>query len=170
MGRKCKYLSGLVYNNVEVLYTIGRKDQHSLWMCKCICGKEFIKLYSNITRGKNMGCDECYRSFAQIKLRPFESRYNSLISVNKERNNVNLTYEEYIEFTKIKNCHYCNVPMNWHPYHMTGYYLDRKDNSLGYSVDNCVVCCARCNEAKSDHFTYDEWKQIGNLIRSWNDK
>lgn len=29
------------------------------------------------------------------------------------------------------------------------------------------TCCARCNWSKGDQFTYEEWKQIGDLIRSW---
>jgi hypothetical protein len=36
------------------------------------------------------------------------------------------------------------------------YQLDRKDNDLGYTPENVVACCTRCNYAKRDHFTYDE--------------
>lgn len=32
-----------------------------------------------------------------------------------------------------------------------------KDNSLGYSVSNCVVCCHRCNDAKSNGYSYEQW-------------
>lgn len=28
--------------------------------------------------------------------------------------------------------------------------IDRKDNTIGYLVENCVTCCGQCNRAKSD--------------------
>jgi hypothetical protein len=41
-------------------------------------------------------------------------------------------------------CHYCGLASS--PDYLTG--VDRKDNALGYTVDNCVPCCATCNRAK----------------------
>lgn len=34
--------------------------------------------------------------------------------------------------------------------------LDRKDASKGYTVNNCVPCCARHNQIKSDFFSYTD--------------
>ncbi len=28
--------------------------------------------------------------------------------------------------------------------------IDRLDNALGYTLDNCVPCCKRCNQAKNN--------------------
>lgn len=38
-----------------------------------------------------------------------------------------------------------------------GYHLDRKNTNNPYSLENCVVCCNRCNYGKSNMFSYDEW-------------
>ena len=35
--------------------------------------------------------------------------------------------------------------------------IDRIDSSKGYSVDNCVPCCAKCNYAKHD-LSIDDFK------------
>jgi hypothetical protein len=75
---------------------------------------------------------------------------------------VTLTYDEYIQFTKIKNCHYCNNSIPWRPYNSgnkkaQAYFLDRKDNDGPYSKENCVVCCTRCNRMRSNKFTYEEF-------------
>ena len=43
--------------------------------------------------------------------------------------------------------------------------LERKDNEKGYSEENCVLACAICNNAKSDKFTYEEFKRVGKVIR-----
>jgi len=39
--------------------------------------------------------------------------------------------------------------------------IDRKDNNKGYSVDNMVLACIRCNFIKGDFFTFSEMKEIG---------
>lgn len=60
------------------------------------------------------------------------------------------------------NCHYCGqVPKQIASKQTTnGAYLyngiDRVDNSLGYTLDNCVPCCKFCNRAK-DTLTKEEF-------------
>jgi phage-related protein len=74
------------------------------------------------------------------------------VSKNKSIEN-SLTFEEFLEFTKIGHCHYCGNPITWNSYRhkqkgYNGYNLDRKDNGGGYAKDNCVVCCEVCNYMK----------------------
>ena len=38
--------------------------------------------------------------------------------------------------------------------------IDRKDSSAGYTPNNCVPCCPRHNEIKSNVFTYDQMREI----------
>lgn len=170
MANNFSDLTGQVFGKIYIVGLISSysdKLHHSNWLCRCVCGIEFTKTSSNIKRGKNVGCDSCYR--AHRKYRPFEALYNILVKVAKDKNIFVLDYEEYLKFTLTKICHYCNEYIDWKPYKSNeGYKLDRKDNNLGYTKENCVVCCARCNKAKSDHFTYEQWLEIGKLIRSWS--
>lgn len=39
------------------------------------------------------------------------------------------------------------------------------DNRRGYDIENCVLACAVCNNAKSDKFTYEEFKRLGDVIK-----
>ena len=39
-----------------------------------------------------------------------------------------------------------------------------KKIDLKYTLKNCVLACALCNMAKSDMFTYDEFKRVGKGI------
>jgi hypothetical protein len=41
--------------------------------------------------------------------------------------------------------------------------IDRVDNTKGYSVDNCVPCCRRCNVAKAD-MTPDQFLGWASLV------
>ena len=43
--------------------------------------------------------------------------------------------------------------------------VDRIDNRRGYDIENCVLACAVCNNAKSDKFTYEEFKRLGDVIK-----
>lgn len=38
--------------------------------------------------------------------------------------------------------------------------IDRKDNSKGYSEQNCVLACYFCNNDKSDIFSYEQYKEF----------
>jgi hypothetical protein len=42
--------------------------------------------------------------------------------------------------------------------------LDRKDNDLGHTMDNCIPCCAVCNLTRGNRFTVDEMEEIGQVI------
>ena len=80
-----------------------------------------------------------------------------------------------------RTCHYCGIEENdflkiWGEFYggkKRGGILevDRKDNARGYEIDNCVLACAVCNNAKSDKFTYEEFKMVGNTIgKIWRER
>ncbi len=48
--------------------------------------------------------------------------------------------------------------------------IDRLDSNLEYSKDNCVLACYWCNNAKTDEFTFEEFKEVGKVIRKIWDK
>ena len=160
-------LSGRVFGKVTVIKPLKKFTNRRKWLCRCACGKEFARRGTVLLTGKSTGCRSCNNG--NLKM-PYESLYHNLCDMAKDRTSVELTYEEYLTFTSQKECHYCGSEILWkqHSGNANGHKLDRKDNSLGYSKRNCVVCCPRCNRAKSNHFTYEEWVQIGALIKSWN--
>ena len=102
---------------------------------------------------------------------PYRWLWNKIrYEAKKAGRGCSLTFNQFLRFVRIKQCHYCKASINWTPHagrNARCYYLDRKDNCRGYSRKNCVVCCSRCNRAKSYHFTYAEWKAIGRVIRGF---
>lgn len=70
--------------------------------------------------------------------------------------------------SKRKICIYCGISeenvsklgdvLNDYTFRLT---IDRKDNERGYSPDNIVLSCRRCNYVKSDILTYEEMLEVG---------
>ena len=164
MNTELAMLAGRTFGILTAKVYLGKDEKsHHMYNCLCECGEYVVVRGGHLLDGtKSCGCRQ------GTNLRPYESLYNRILSFTKHPNNI--TYEEFLEFTKEKECHYCGSEVIFRPFiHQgEGYNLDRKDSSLGYSKENCVVCCKRCNIGKNALFSYDEWVQIGKLIRSWH--
>jgi len=84
------------------------------------------------------------------------------IAINTRHISFDLTLAQYAALITGAQCHYCggNLPMS-------GSGLDRKKSSLGYSTENCVPCCRRCNEIRGrDNISYLEMFEVIKLLRT----
>lgn len=177
LGVPPRELTNQRFGKLVVLSLVSVKPP--IWRCKCDCGNT-VTLRSSYLLGSKQDCGCSYRGgvpqqiggrAAALKLRkrPFEALYNSLHRRADNKRLEVLTYEEFLEFTTIQNCHYCGDGLVWAKYSLgrngRAANLDRKDSGQGYTKGNVVVCCIRCNKAKLNHFTYDEWVKIGTFIR-----
>lgn len=61
------------------------------------------------------------------------------------------------EFARLNSslCTYCDDPLP-----EVGHGLDRKDNSVGYTIENVVPCCDDCNKTRGDRYSFQEMKEI----------
>ena len=144
------------------------------YSCKCECGNFTEVSANNLIGGKVVSCGCALQGCN--RLRPYEWLYQGLVRGAEDRElDLDISYENFVAFTTIKACHYCGGEVWWNPYsgnHMRGmhtrsYNLDRMDSRRGYLNDNVVVCCTRCNRAKNNLFTYDEWVRIGKIIATF---
>ena len=88
-----------------------------------------------------------------------EGRFSLAKSAAKRRDITwELTLEQFKTFGD--KCHYCGGILS-----QTGSNLDRKDNSLDYTINNVVECCKICNELKSNRFTYYEMIAVSKLLK-----
>lgn len=161
----------LKFGKRTVLGVAEKKAGKPKWRVRCDCGRDFTCLTQDLKRKGGAGCLFCVHKGPRVyrRKRPYEYRYNA--AVNRARHTFLITYEEFFEFTKIKECHYCGDAIEWGPpfgkKRPSGLNLDRKDSNLPYTIENIVVACRRCNYGKNNFFSYDEWKELGALIRSW---
>ena len=75
---------------------------------------------------------------------------------NKRKMEISLTYEQFENLVK-QDCFYCGVNPSFRtisrgakkiPATCLCNGIDRKDNSTGYTPENCIPCCSICNRAK----------------------
>ena len=162
-------LEGKVFGKLTVLARSGSKGGQPVWLCRCECGVEKGIAGNSLRTGRQRSCG-CSKY-----IRPYESLYNyCLFHAAREHPELDhtLTYEEFLTFVNDLSCHCCESAVEFVARNINGkrairYNLDRKDNGRGYCADNLVVCCKRCNYTKGDRFTYEQFVQIGKVIRSF---
>lgn len=154
-------ITGEQFGRFTVLYESKKrnKGRNVYWVCSCVCGnKKDIEGYS-LRSGNTKSCGCLHRDMLRLKYgeATFNKLYDSYIrSAEKRKIKFSLTKEEFEKLTRL-NCYYCGsvpsqIAMNNRSY---GNYIyngvDRKNNNLGYSVNNCVSCCKMCNYMKHNH-------------------
>lgn len=143
------------------------KCGQAMFLCRCLCGTERTIVGNTLRKGKSTSCG-CYPRKSYVALAPGEAQLNRLLysykQSAKKRNLVfELSLEEFKNITK-QNCHYCgsigtpfaeNCNKKSNGLYI-GNGIDRKDNSLGYILENCLPCCTWCNQMKLNK-TYEEF-------------
>ena len=148
---------------IVISYTGTHKRGGSTWLCVCDCGNEVIVQGGALTSGATRSCG-CYMKKMRAKANKKdcgEATFNQALircKFNAKQRNLefNLSKNEFRELSQL-SCYYCgNLPSNKiinkygnGDFSYNG--LDRIDNSKGYTIDNVVPCCAKCNTAKSDY-------------------
>lgn len=83
--------------------------------------------------------------------RTIKGQYRTLKNNAKNKGHeIDLSFEQF-QILRSKPCHYCGGSLS-----ETAQGLDRKDNSLGYTISNSVPCCPDCNYTKGSRITYPE--------------
>lgn len=93
------------------------------------------------------------------RVRPYEALYNRFVAL--AAHSVLISYEEFLVFTEVHSCFYCDDLVEWSQHnwkHGAGSHLDRIENDLPYQSGNIVVCCWPCNKSRGNRFTCAEFK------------
>lgn len=148
---------------------------YTVWKCRCDCGNELSvsigSLISNNTR--SCGCLKAETSKISGKKNTIgfgKAAENRLVYMYKrgaKRRNLSweILKEDFLCLTK-KNCYYCgespSMVMGKHS-HLNGNIIyngvDRLNNKIGYTKENCVPCCNLCNITKRST-DYTEFIQL----------
>lgn len=130
------------------------------------CGKDpvpgFRSCQSHLSRSRahDLKARPRKKQYARQYARTEQGRYVNAIRTAKTKGLVwDLEKTEYLQLIKLP-CYYCGDTRT--PEVSIG--LDRLDSAKGYVKDNVVSCCVECNVAKSDRFSVEEMKVIGEAI------
>ncbi len=154
------------------------RTQEKKWQKQCPKCNKTLYYTQKWSAKKGKLCASC----AQLAIpqkhqkRPYEWLYEKFRKLARSRDIIvsgDITYEQFVKYTETPFCHYCNEPLTFHSYvpkrgESFRTNLDRKDNNGPYSVDNVVPCCWRCNNAKSDKYSYTEWYAMNSYFRNVN--
>lgn len=165
----------MLYKHNSIRFERSQTQSCKIYIFKCLdCPNEIRcrSTYLNTHSGKCISCSKKGPEYLSI--------YNSMKNSSKKRKmEFKLSFKEFLTFTKINNCHYCNEVILWSKNILAPckshtiktnekYYLDRKNNLIGYIKNNLVTCCTRCNMAKGNRYSYKEWYGMTAYFRNIN--
>lgn len=170
-------LIGKRFGKLVVIEFLGTYRHHSHWLSNCDCGKQTKTRTQNLLSGKTKSCG-CGDKERKRKLALELKGRNTKNPADVAEHNIYLDYlkgakRRGVEFKLSPNdigniiykpCFYCGVePKNKHrvirfdgDVFVVYNGIDRVDNSIGYTLENVVPCCRRCNSAKNN-MTYEEF-------------
>lgn len=146
-------LTGKRFGKLKVVNFIGIDNRGTSWKLQCDCGNYTIRLSSNFKKKHKQSCG-CVSKNPGKKKAGFERLFKDYKASAFRRG-----YEFKISkilFKKLTNelCYYCNsspspryLKQTVHTLLANG--LDRIDSNAGYTPNNVVTCCSRCNIAKN---------------------
>ena len=130
MTKKC--ITCQVVKNIEEFNIVKTRNNQIQSKCKKCCNKYACE--RNRIKIKIVGTyNWYYRRFYRIKK-----------SAIRRKLKFELSFEEWKELYDTKDCFYCLEPTTFKS-------IDRVNNNLGYSVENCVMACHECNSLKSNY-------------------
>ncbi len=128
-----------------------------LWQCTCTCGRSTCaKIITVRSSTLNEGRANSCRMHQHDQTIPVATRmYFGSVRTRAEKRGYTfaLTLEEFCSIIQ-QPCHYCGAIDIRSSKSRYGHFtpvqngVDRYDNAQGYTTENSVPCCAKCNRAK----------------------
>ena len=121
--------------------------------------QQYQKEYRETHKLSNAEYQKQYRTKNKDRLDEYKkaphTRYKNYQRNAKQKNrNFDLSEDDFTEITK-QSCIYCGEYSDTYNGELFNG-IDRIDSNLGYSMDNCVPCCATCNRMKMD-MNVNDW-------------
>jgi hypothetical protein len=171
-------LTGKIFGRLTVIEKVEQPKhlkghKRIYWLCKCNCGNEKTVSTTDLNLKKIQSCG-CYhmeritKSFGESTKNCIYSKYKC--NAKKKGFSFELSKEEFFEIVS-KNCFYCGeIPTNIEKSrNNNGDFIhngiDRIDSNKGYTVDNAVACCWKCNKAKNNTNVSDFYEWINKVYK-----
>lgn len=158
---RVKDITGMAFGEMTVVSFAGysnpgRGRRRLLWRIKCSCGAEKDVLSTTLRNTKVKSCGHLRgvvvlpNNEASVNLRMHQYKANA----GKMGREFSLSREQF-KALLLGNCVYCGSPpssvVKARGKYQTDFWyngIDRVDNRLGYTAENCAPCCTKCNLMK----------------------
>lgn len=176
------------YGRLTVLAEIKKRNKatnkpYRELFCHCVCGNECFCKKEKVLKGVKRSCGclqkESRASLGSRKMLGYgEASANERFGAYKRgaaRRGLEfaLTKQQFLKIVS-EPCVYCGAtktevyrssnPRRHGEFRYTG--IDRYDNSKGYTAENCVPCCTKCNRIKLDMSADDMLAQLRKIIQN----
>ena len=162
-------LTGKVFGNWTVIKRVENWSNKtktcvfSVWLCKCICGKEQKVYGTSLTQGRSISCG-CSKQETKYKEGSAFGELYRMYKSNAKRREIefHLSDREFLEIITSPCFYTGRMPYRIYqdPRRENDSFvyngIDRIDSTKGYTKENCVPCCFEVNRAKSD-LTHEEF-------------
>lgn len=150
-------LSGQTYGRWLVL----DERQGCKVLCRCSCGTERFVYVGSLQNGSSKSCGCAQRALGGAVTQDIWRQYRG--RAQHRQLEWRLTLDQFTTLVH-NDCFYCGgSPSNVMRRAVVYNGIDRLDNEVGYTPENCVTCCATCNRAKSTLSLTDFRKWIHRL-------
>ncbi len=153
-------LTGQIVGRLTVMSRIRNETKRqTYYSCVCSCGKEKIVTHNNLASRSTQSCGCLQKELvAKRSRKPKGVAILGMVWRYYQKNartrgfTWNLSKEEFNALV-LMPCTYCGVSGRTTTQTEYGDELrhngvDRRDNTIGYVLDNCQPCCSICNRAK----------------------
>lgn len=142
-------------------YNKATKDGYSSWCRKC-CADSQRRWIANNREKFNKKCLGYYTKYRNSPKGKYWCLKNS---ARRQHREIAFTRDEFVAWFKKQKpvCHYCGAFLEMNktgPMNMGHLTIDRRENSIHYTLDNIVLACGRCNWIKGAWFTEQEMLEI----------
>lgn len=160
---KTRIVETKLYTKRKEMTQILQRTTHTTKRVCTQCGKDYVKFTTRYGK-ESLICSECssnqakqdekrkdrVRNYKEENFKNLAKYYKNYVKKASEKNrDITIDFEA---FTKLVTsaCHYCK-----HLSDSETNGIDRVDNSKGYTSENCVSCCWKCNRIK--HIYHQEF-------------
>lgn len=163
---RCKILK----ENTEFSKGQGTQDLQNY--CK-LCSKKYnqsdkMKDYMKKYRNSDIGLKN--------RKNPKTIYYCLFYNAKRDKRVIEFTIKEFISWynKQDKTCIYCHKTEREAIKDKSGKYcrlsIDRKDNKIGYTLNNIGLCCMSCNLRKSDDLSFEQMIKVAQFINKLKEK
>lgn len=177
-----KDLVGTEINGLKITNYAGT-GRRQFFDCICICRRLFRARVDSIKAGttKSCGCLTGDLISRKNRLPDNQGALNLVLrhytgNAKKRKLKFDLSLDNFRKLVFDK-CYYCGIEPrpstfttsqeNRRDKEICYNGVDRIDNSIGYTISNCVTCCSVCNGAKSD-LSFEDFKNWIKRLVSFN--